>query len=154
MLSGISVMFKPGVMVMGVPLPMPGSVSIKYSACTMFCAAGGAAGYAGADPLLKERILVVLHLPSASRLRMYKVCGPGVSALISITALRLAISVLGARVMGVPLPKGRFVSNTYSTLTILDDAGGAAAYTGVMMYEKGAPPLRRLHLPSASTLRT
>ena len=44
MVEAILLISSPGVIVIGVPLPFPGSVLIKYSAATIFCGVAGGAG--------------------------------------------------------------------------------------------------------------
>src|ERR1044072_661719 len=61
------------------PLPEPGSTSMKYSAFTRLGVAGEA-GYGTTTAFEKITLLVKLHTPAKSFVRMYRRCKPGVSA--------------------------------------------------------------------------
>src|SRR5687767_2926578 len=65
--------------VISIPLPNPGSASIKYSALTMDVTAGET-GYGTTTIFEKNTLFVRLHTPAASFVRIYRRCKPGESA--------------------------------------------------------------------------
>ena len=61
----------------------------------------------------------MLHLPLASKLRMYKICTPAGRLLIEATKLILATSAPGVNGILMALPNPGSVSKKYSALIML-----------------------------------
>jgi hypothetical protein len=115
----------PGVIVTAVPLPTPGSVSIKYSALVRSTAAGGVVGV---NVQRKKGVLsVVLHKPLASLTRTYNLCNPSateVKLLSNVIFVRVGAAVTGTSV-AAPIPGS--VSAKNSAFTMLGWAYAAIA---------------------------
>src|SRR5688572_24458281 len=89
----------PAVMAMAVPLPAPGSVSIKYSAAVTFCNAAGGDAYSGSKFTRKSLTATMDHLPSLLRVLMRIRCMPLVKPVV--LALKAVLMILTPGVMAI-----------------------------------------------------
>ena len=99
-----SIESRPAVIPIGAPLPVPGSVSIKYSAYSML------------GLIQNLRPSYKLHLTSEVRVRIYKVCSPTVNPAVDNPSDILIESAVSETPIGVPLPMPGSVSKKYSSL--------------------------------------
>src|SRR5438105_9874202 len=122
--ADIAAMSVPGVIVIPVPLPKPGSVSIKYSAAVMFCGVAGCVAYEGLKSYRHSFTTVILQAPSLFFVRINRWCTPLDKPLVFTEAAMLATLMPADKAIAVPLPNPGSVSMKYSAAIMFCGAAG------------------------------